>query len=748
MPQQGSSIENKRFGSFLRGLREERRLSLDAVEEMSLGLPERVTKSHLSRIENGRAIPTFPRMFTLSQIYGIPVSYLAERFEISLMREMFPEVPVERPVREVLDEAEKLHLSGRDGEALQLYELLLDRIREGRADWDPGLVAHLRLESVNCLLKLARWATAKEECEKLLGAGDLSAEDRVVALEGFAIACTKLGKYTVATMAIDRAQQDLDKLPDSAKASRLRATLTVLRGNACFVTKRFEAAAEAFRQGVEAFEKIDNGFEACRTELNLAAALMEIGSRSRTREILDRALARAEAAGYDRQRAYALGHLAVLAFRENDLDSCEAFCLRSNSVARPREYASLLWRNCYYLWRGRPGETGRVGTEGQRTGAQDLPQPGRGVHAPRSRSSGAISEGERAMSDRPISRVALLLATLAIASPAAAEVGVHQDGPGKLRLTILSLVDDPDPYGKAWNRVHFDDPDWHVLNEEGQANQDGPPSTLIDSDGMPLVVWARNSPQGYDVVLSRFEEEAWTEPELLAGDPTVDELDPRLTLNPADGSVHLVYWVDGGDADGVPPLRSRGSLRLDGAGAGVRRRQPRLPTRRGIPRRCAARRLRGSRPGHRRHAPSDRARHRQRQRLRPSDALDHAPRRPELAPDPQRRKPVVGRLDRLGRRPGRRHDELDPEAPGRRMGCRPERELRRPTRARLPRARDDPDPGGALVLGIPLRRLDRALPLGGGIGLGRRLDPALGRRIRLRCRLRGRCGAGRGRRFR
>ena len=47
--------EVRRFGTYLRRLRESRKLSLDAVEELAAGYPERITKSHLSRIENGQA---------------------------------------------------------------------------------------------------------------------------------------------------------------------------------------------------------------------------------------------------------------------------------------------------------------------------------------------------------------------------------------------------------------------------------------------------------------------------------------------------------------------------------------------------------------------------------------------------------------------------------------------------------------------------------------------------------------------
>ncbi len=75
------AIDNRRFGKYLRRIREERSLSLAAVEKMSHGLPERVTKSHLSRLENGLATASFAQMYTLSMIYGIPVSFLVDRFE-------------------------------------------------------------------------------------------------------------------------------------------------------------------------------------------------------------------------------------------------------------------------------------------------------------------------------------------------------------------------------------------------------------------------------------------------------------------------------------------------------------------------------------------------------------------------------------------------------------------------------------------------------------------------------------------
>ncbi len=76
----GTRFDNKRFGMYLRLIREKRGLSLAEVERMSTDLPEHVTKSYLSRLENGLTAASFARMYTLSVIYGVSVSSLANRF--------------------------------------------------------------------------------------------------------------------------------------------------------------------------------------------------------------------------------------------------------------------------------------------------------------------------------------------------------------------------------------------------------------------------------------------------------------------------------------------------------------------------------------------------------------------------------------------------------------------------------------------------------------------------------------------
>ena len=348
MDTQQTRAEGSRFGRYLRRIREERRLSLDAVEEMSLGLPERVTKSHLSRIENGQAVPTFPRMFTLSQIYGVPVTSLAERFELCLRAQMLPPAAATRSFEDVSQDARKLCMSGQHAEALLLYESLLDRIAELQPMEARRWTIDLRLNSINCLKKLSRLATAKEECEKLLTLTDLNPTQEVLALQYFAMCCHRLGKYTVALMAIEKAEEKVSTLPDPRANA---AMIAMLKGNLHSSAGRYDEAAAGFRTARTIYQQLSDPFESCRAQINLGAALIELGKTSEASRLLNEALNAAEHGSYDLLRTLCLSHLALIAYRRGDIETAEAYCLRSNLLARPREYVSILFRNCFYLWR-------------------------------------------------------------------------------------------------------------------------------------------------------------------------------------------------------------------------------------------------------------------------------------------------------------------------------------------------------------------------------------------------------------
>ena len=343
MSELGTSIDGKRLGGYLRGVREDRRLSLDIVAEMSDGYPERITKSHLSRIENGQATPSFSRMFTLSQIYGIPVASLAEQLEVDLIRGMTPAAHATKPDTELLEEARKLRVGGRYREALQLYGTVLDRTYHEGKD-----LVELQLHRVNCLVLMGRYFSAKEECELLLGSPALSTKQHVIALQYLVNCCYRMGRYTVAGMALDRAKLVMQELPEG---HRLHAGLAGLEGRLLHSMGQYGQAVGCFRKSVALFEEMKQGFAACRDRLNLGVALADLGCVAEARVHLNKVVETARKEGYDRQRVYAMSALGILAYREDDYDLAESRCLQSNRIARPRKYFALIFQNCYYLWR-------------------------------------------------------------------------------------------------------------------------------------------------------------------------------------------------------------------------------------------------------------------------------------------------------------------------------------------------------------------------------------------------------------
>lgn len=74
----------KAFGRYMRTLRERRGLSLDDVRSLSQTFPETITKSYLSRCENGYHKLALAKLIPLSRIYEVPADAVLERMELDL----------------------------------------------------------------------------------------------------------------------------------------------------------------------------------------------------------------------------------------------------------------------------------------------------------------------------------------------------------------------------------------------------------------------------------------------------------------------------------------------------------------------------------------------------------------------------------------------------------------------------------------------------------------------------------------
>jgi tetratricopeptide (TPR) repeat protein len=160
--------------------------------------------------------------------------------------------------------------------------------------------------------------------------------------------CVNLGRFTVAMMALEQAEKHLGS-PEAPV--RMGADLAAIRGYIDTVTGSPTEAVRSYSRAIELYTRINNPFETCRCTVNLGYALLESGSLPGARQQLTKALEVAEASGYDRHAALALGNLSLLCLREGNMTAAESYALRSNVIARAQEYVSVLFRNCYYLWK-------------------------------------------------------------------------------------------------------------------------------------------------------------------------------------------------------------------------------------------------------------------------------------------------------------------------------------------------------------------------------------------------------------
>jgi transcriptional regulator with XRE-family HTH domain/predicted negative regulator of RcsB-dependent stress response len=334
------------FGAYLKKLRETRRLSLDAVEELSATFPDKVTKSHLSRIENGLALPNFPRLMAMSHIYGVPIASLAERYEIELRRSLKPVDLNGRSDEAVLREFAALVYSGAFNEALILVWALTDRVRASGGN-DESIV-ELKLNIIVCLMKLGRYEFAKCQCEDILSGKTIAAPIRLRALQLYANACFRLQLHDVALWALDACEQGAPHLSGSP---RFQADVLALRGNLYQDSARPAEALVAYEKALGIYDASGEAYEVLAVRLNIAVAETDCARFDSSRKKLEALLLVLEAGQHERLRALALSHLGQIHFLTGQTDAAERCAIESNSIARPREYSAIVFRNCFYLWK-------------------------------------------------------------------------------------------------------------------------------------------------------------------------------------------------------------------------------------------------------------------------------------------------------------------------------------------------------------------------------------------------------------
>ena len=223
---------------------------------------------------------------------------------------------------------------------------LADRV--GARGGDSHEIFELRLKIIACLMKLGRYEFAKSQTEEILSSQDLAESVRVRTLHLFATACFRLQLSQVALLAVDECQRGASHVGGTG---RFVADVLTLRGNIYQDTGRPEDALDAYEKALEIYAVAGISYNVLLVRLNIAVAQTECGRFDLARELLDSLLLALEAGQHERLRALTLCTLALVHFKSGRIENAEGAALKSNAIARPREYHVIVFRNCYYLWR-------------------------------------------------------------------------------------------------------------------------------------------------------------------------------------------------------------------------------------------------------------------------------------------------------------------------------------------------------------------------------------------------------------
>jgi transcriptional regulator with XRE-family HTH domain len=342
------------LGKHLRRVRQSKKMSLGTVADLAGGFKEPVTKSHLSRIENGHAEPSFRRLYALCRIYGVSVTALAERYELDLLKEdARSSAGANRsaaalPPGEMFEEARELRMSGDYLSALGLYEMLLETGRCEVPGMQPGAArVHIRVQKVYCLIQLACYHAAHDEAMEILDEEPLNAMHKRRACHCMAMIAWRQGQAGYASMMIEKALE----CDTSGEDEKLLPSILLTQGNIYTTKGRLDDALVSLETALGITLSLQMNYQSCLIRRSLANVYLRKKHYRKSRELLFLVLKQAEREGYEKQLALALGDLGVIAWHAGEDHKVATYCRRSNRIARSREYTDLVFRNCYYLWK-------------------------------------------------------------------------------------------------------------------------------------------------------------------------------------------------------------------------------------------------------------------------------------------------------------------------------------------------------------------------------------------------------------
>jgi len=339
-----------RLGRHLKRLREDRKLTLGGVEDLSAVFGDRINKTYLFRVERGTTVPTLPRLHILARIYRVRLTALVDILEqarleqkrktdfgIDLSKNTFEDI------RTKGIEAED---RGDFARAIQLYEAAAERARLEPPSADRKLkIATARHDLSIALRCSGEWELAREVAEDTFEEPAIPDLLRDKMRLNLAIIYRRLGQPVLASEILLGLQDRKDKVSPEILA------LVYQEMGSLLLKSRPREAAKNYKLALGIQKRLRNTLDVCRLLGNIGLAELNAGRYEPSMKALIQAHEIARVNQFHHPQAAIACFMGKNAFKNGNLELAKPHLREALELARNGDYNEVLFESHFYLWR-------------------------------------------------------------------------------------------------------------------------------------------------------------------------------------------------------------------------------------------------------------------------------------------------------------------------------------------------------------------------------------------------------------
>lgn len=326
------------LGIYLRKLRDQRKLSLMRVEELSTVFKDKINPSYLSKAETGKFIPALPKLLTLSKIYGVKIQNFIERLDLE---EGAPIDLTDITYEELKQKGLQELRHGNFKKALSYFEASLDLSLLSRKE----KTAESELSIAVMLRNLGKLELARLRIEDILLK---YCEDKDISSRAY-LELSSIYKnqchFPLAFMTIKEAEN----LSHSLSDLELKAHIFHSKANILAELNKIDEAKKYFEKAKKIYDKSNNNFEKCKVILNEGHAFAKSSSIDKSIILFEESLTIAYKFEYKKIIAVILSNLGSCYYNKNKIRESLKCFRESNAISRKGDYFHILFRNHFYL---------------------------------------------------------------------------------------------------------------------------------------------------------------------------------------------------------------------------------------------------------------------------------------------------------------------------------------------------------------------------------------------------------------